>query len=71
MSELHYFFSKSRSDRQCEIWPDFYVVWTISPGSWGQGVHFSGQKRKKMSLKRIANTPVERKNCVPQIKTKF
>ena len=35
-----------------EIWPDFYVVWTLFPGFWGQGVHFWGQKnvkRRKLS----------------------
>ena len=33
-----------------EIWPDFYVVWTLFTGFWGQGVHFWSQKSKDMSL---------------------
>ena len=35
-----------------EIWPDFYVVWTLFPGFWGQGVHFWGQKSKNMTLEK-------------------
>ena len=31
-----------------EICPDFYVVWTLSPDFWGQGVHFWGQKSKNI-----------------------
>ena len=37
-----------------EILPNLNVVWTLFPGFWGQGVHFWGQKRKNMSLEKIA-----------------
>ena len=35
-----------------EIWPDFYVVWTLYPGFCGQGAHFWGQKSKNMRLEK-------------------
>ena len=37
-----------------QIQPDFYVVWTLFPGFWGQGVHFWGQKTKNIGGKKIA-----------------
>ena len=29
-------------NRLGKIWPDFFVVWTIFPGFWFQGVYFCG-----------------------------
>ena len=39
---------QTSGNRIGEIWPDFYIVWTLFPGFWGQGVHFWGQKSKNM-----------------------
>ena len=36
--------SQTSGHRIGEIWPDFYFVWTLFPGFWGQGNHFWGQK---------------------------
>ena len=35
-----------------QIWPDLYVVWTLYPGFWGQGVHFLSQKSQNMILEK-------------------
>ena len=42
----------------CQIWPDFYVVWSLFPDFWGQGVHFWGQKAKILK-KNLTNDRVE------------
>ena len=46
MQHLQTFFQTSEN-RIGEIWPNFYVVWTLSPGFWGQGVHFWVKKLDK------------------------
>ena len=33
-----------------EIWPNFYVVWTLFPGFWGLEVYFWGQKAPLVRL---------------------
>ena len=40
---------QTSGNRKRKIWPDFYVVWTLSPGCWCQGVHIWGQKSKNMT----------------------
>ena len=45
---------QTSENRICEIWPNFYVVWTLFPGFWGQVVNFWGQKSKSISLEKIA-----------------
>ena len=39
---------QTSGNRIPEIWPNFYVVCTLFPGFWGQGVHFWGQKSKNI-----------------------
>ena len=50
-----------------EIWPDFYVVWTLYPGFCGQGAHFWGQKSKNMRLEKNCQKTSGKEKKTPNV----